>query len=337
MRTKHLFRLLRVQLAAFCLAFGVISALAQAGPILVVVNQTDHDISLINPIAGKQFATVDVGGVTGHEAVVSPDGQTVFVPIYGDSGVGRGGTDGDRIVAIDLASRKIVGAVQFPRGVRPHCAVVDPHTGLIAVTTELDQSISLLDPKSMKIVGSIPTGQPQSHMLVLSHDGRFGYTANVGPGTVSVLDMKARKTITVIPISANTQRISISNDDRWVFTADQTAPRLAVIDTRTNQVARWIALPSLGYGTAVTKDGRSLLVALRTSHQVGVVDLQSMEVTHLLDVPTAPTEILIRPDGKFAYVSCPGADAVAVVEVGTWKLIQTIAAGKAADGLAWKP
>jgi len=60
-------------------------------------------------------------------------------------------------------------------------------------------------------------------------------------------------------------------------------------------------------------------------------------VTHVVDVPTAPTEILIRPDGKVAYVSCPGADAVAAVEVGTWKLIQTIAAGKAADGLAWKP
>jgi len=63
-------------------------------------------------------------------------------------------------------------------------------------------------------------------MLAISHDGRHGYTANVGPGTVSVLDMDARKTIKVIPISSNTQRISISKDDRWVFTADQTKPRL---------------------------------------------------------------------------------------------------------------
>ena len=28
-----------------------------------------------------------------------------------------------------------------------------------------------------------------SHMLVISSDGRHGYTANVGPGTVSVLDL----------------------------------------------------------------------------------------------------------------------------------------------------
>ena len=78
-------------------------------------------------------------------------------------------------------------------------------------------------------------------MLVLSHDGRRGYTANVGPGTVSVLDMKARKTIAVIPIAPTTQRISISRDDSMVFTADQTKPQLAVIDTATNKVRTWIA------------------------------------------------------------------------------------------------
>ncbi len=56
-------------------------------------------------------------------------------------------------------------------------------------------------------------------MLALSHDGRFGYTSNVEPGTVSVLDLDTRKTIAVIPISANAQRIAVSADDRFVFTA----------------------------------------------------------------------------------------------------------------------
>ena len=128
---------------------------------------------------------------------------------------------------------------------RPHLPVFGPKDGLLYVTTELDKSITVIDPKTLKIVGSIPTGQPESHMLAISHDGRRGYTANVGPGTVSVLDMAARKTLKVIPISGNTQRISISLDDRWVFTADQTRPRMAVIDTATNTVKTWIALDGL--------------------------------------------------------------------------------------------
>ena len=99
-------------------------------------------------------------------------------------------------------------------------------------------------------------------MLALSHDGRRGYTANVGPGTVSVLDVPARKVIAIIPISHNTQRISITPDNKWVFTADETAPRLAAIDTATNKVANWIPLEDIAYGTAPTLDGRYLLVTV---------------------------------------------------------------------------
>ena len=132
-------------------------------------------------------------------------------------------------------------------------------------------------------------------MLALSHDGRFGYTANVGPGTVSVLDLTARKTLAVIPISSETQRISISNDDKRVFTADQTKPQLAVIDTASNKISGWIPLPAIGYGTAPTQDGRWLLVALRATHQVAVVDLETSRVARTIDVLDTPTEILVRP------------------------------------------
>lgn len=302
---------------------------------LVVVNQGDHTLSLIDPATGRQTATVDVEGITGHEAVVSPDGRTAYVPIYGNSGVGRAGTNGNRMVAIDLASRKIIGRLEFDHGVRPHCVRYNPHDGLLYLTTELDQSISVVDPRTLKIVGTIPTGQPQSHMLVLSPDGRTGYTANVGAGTVSVLDIMARKTLAILPISANTQRISISNDGRMVFTADQTKPRLAVIDTTKNDVKGWIELPGIGYGTTPTPDGRWLLVALRTSHQIAVVDLKTLNVARTLDVPAIPSEILIRPDGRVAYVSCSGTAQVAAIDLSQWKLEALIDAGKGADGLAW--
>ena len=306
-----------------------------ARPLLLVVNQGDRDLSLIDPGAGKQTAAVPVDGVTGHEVAASPDGTTAYVPIYGNAGVGKPGTDGSKISVIDLASRKIVHTIDFGHGVRPHCAVYDKNSGMLYVTTELDKTISIIDPKTLKIVGSVPTGQEQSHMLALSRDGLRGYTANVGPGTVSVLDMKARKTLAIIPISTDTQRIAISRDDRMVFTADQTKPQLAVIDTATNQLKTWIPLPSVGYGTATTLDGRWLLVALRTTHQVAVVDLKSMQVAKTIDVADGPTEILMKPDGKSAFVSCTRSKQVAEIDLEQWKMARLIEAGDAADGLAW--
>ena len=306
-----------------------------AQPLLLVANQGDRNLSLIDPVSGKQLTAVPVEGVTGHEVAASPDGTTAFVPIYGSSGVGNPGTDGSTISVIDLASRKVVHTIDFSHGVRPHCAIYDRNSGMLYVTTELDKSVSIIDPKSLKIVGSVPTGQEQSHMLALSRDGSRGYTANVGPGTVSVLDMKARKTLAIIPISTNTQRISVSRDDSMVFTADQTKPQLAVIDTATNKVKTWVPLPAVGYGTTPTLDGRWLLVALRRSKQVAVVDLKTMQVARTIDVPDGPAEVLVTPDGKTAYVACNSKNQIAEIDLGQWKVTRLIDAGKTSDGLAW--
>jgi DNA-binding beta-propeller fold protein YncE len=318
----------------FCL-LGVVLAQAPGRGLLLVCNKGDESLGIIDVNTGKQVATVPEGGTTGHEVAASPDGKTAYVPIYGNAGVGKPGTDGDRMVAIDIASRKVTGTVKFGKGVRPHLPVFGPRNGLLYVTTELEQAITIVDPKTLKIVGQIPTGQPESHMLAISHDGRRGYTANVGPGTVSVLDMEARKTLTVIPISGETQRISISPDDKMVFTSDQKTPRLAVIDTATNKVKNWVALPGAGYGTAPTPDGKFLLVDVPSKNQVAVVDLTAMKVVKNLDVPAAPQAVVVRPDGKEAYASCNDSHKIAVIDVANWTVKGTIDAGAGADGLAW--
>jgi len=322
-------------MAGAVMASGLGAATSGTGPMLLVANQGDHTLSLVDPAAGKQIAVVPVGGVTGHEVAVSPDGKLAYVPIYGDSGVGKQGTDGTSMSAIDLASRKVVGSVDFGHGVRPHMPLYEPVSGKLYVTTELDRAVAVLDPKTLKIEGKIPTGADQSHMLVVSHDGKRGYTANVGPGSVSVLDMVGRKTIAVIPVSGKTQRISISRDDRLVFTADQTQPRMAVIDTTNNSVKSWITLPAVGYGSAVTLDGRWLLVQMDTLKQVAVIDLKTMKVARTVDVGGGTGEILMNPDGKVAYVSCPADGTVAEIDLTNWKVLKLIKAGQKADGMAW--
>ena len=328
------------------------------GPLLIVANQDDKNLSIIDPLTNRQVATIseDLKDVWAHEVAVSPDGRTVYAPIYGNSGVGHPGIDGRKMLAIDLASRKIINQVDFGRGVRPHCVVYDPVSKMLYVTTELANSVTIIDPATLKIVGEIPTTQAQSHMLAISHDGRRGYTANVSPGSVSVLDMAARKTIAVIPISANTQRIAISRDDRLVFTADQTKPQLAVIDTATNKIKTWITLPAKGYGAAATIDGRWLLIATHgiapSKGSVAVIDLGTLKVARTIPVPGVPQEILVSPDGQSAYVSCmvrvqdlkagqtdrigeKEIGQVAVIDLANWKMKSLIDAGAGADGLAW--
>jgi len=312
------------------------SAMASA-QVLLVADQRVATVTLIDPAAGKTLATIaeTIPGQWGHEITATTDGRTAFLPIYGNSGVGKPGIDGDKMLVIDVPSRKITGTIDFGHAVRPHLPVLDPVHSLLYVTTELDNAMTVIDPHTMKIVGKVPTGQKESHMLAISHDGRFGYTANVGPGTVSVLDLTERKTVAVIPVAGEIQRIAISRDDKWVFTSDVAQPRLAVIDTAANKLKTWIGLPGTGYGAAATRDGRWLLIAIPAKNEVAVVDLQSMRVAHEVPVAASPQEVLLQPDGRIAYVSCMGAGQVAAIDLAQWKVAKLIDAGKNDDGLGW--
>jgi len=313
---------------------GLRGAASSPAGLLLVMNKDEQTLGVIDFDAARPMESIPITGITGHEVAAAPDGNRAFVPIYGNSGVGHPGTDGSTLVVIDLSTRKTLQIIDFGHGVRPHCAVFGPKDGLLYVTTELDNSVTMIDPKTLKIVGSIPTGQAESHMVALSHDGRFGYTSNVGPGTVSVLDLAARKTKTVIPVAQHIQRISITPDDRWVFTSDTEKPRLAVIDTVKGAVDRWITLPSPGYGTGVTADGKWLLVAMPQADGVAVVDLATFQVVKIISVDKSPQEVLVRPDGKVAYVSCNVNHQISAIQLSDWS-VKSIEAGKGADGLAW--
>jgi YVTN family beta-propeller protein len=305
-------------------------------PFLLVANKGDKSLSVIDPVTGVPTATIYHNKNTGHEVAASADGRFAYVPIYGNSAVGMPGIDGSEIIVIDLNARQVTSSINFGRGVRPHCAVFDPiHNDMLYVTTELDNSVSVIDVPSLHITGAVPTGASQSHMLAVSSDGEHGYTANVDSGTVSVLDLRSRKLLQVIPISPHVQRIAVSRDDSLVFTCDQVVPQLVVIDTRTNTVKDRIALPAVGSGAATTPDGRWLAIAMPDASKVGAVDLQNFTMVHVVDVPANPQEVLARPDGDVVYVSCEASRKIAQIRVVDWKVERFIDVGNGADGLTW--
>jgi YVTN family beta-propeller protein len=314
---------------------------------LVVVNQVEHKVVLVEPELNRKFATIEVG-VNGHEVAVSPDGRFAYVPIYGNSGVGKPGTDGATIDVIDIGQRKLSSSIVLGKPVRPHRAEFGPG-GLLYVSAELANAIQIIDPAGQKVVGEIPTGQAQSHMFVFSPDGRRAYTSNVGAGNISVLDIPNRRLIATIPVAKVIQRISISPDGNRIFTHDQDSPRLAVIDvkdgksadksgaTPSYKVTTWVDLPGEAYASEPTPDGKWLLVASMKKHLLLAIDLTTLKIAKTFDLPGAPSEILVRPDGGVAFVSCMDSGKIAALDLHTWQLREPIDLTRGVDGLAWLP
>jgi YVTN family beta-propeller protein len=324
--------------AAFVTNFAhwtVTKSAASSGGLLVVANQYEHTVLVVDPEKRAQLAKITVG-VNGHEVMVSKDGSFAYVPIYGNSGVGKPGTDGSTIDVIDLRNRTLAATIDLGKPLRPHRAEFGPD-GLLYVTAELANAVDVLDPATRKVIAEIPTGQEQSHMLVISPDGRRGYTANVGAGSVSVLDLEKRSLVATIPVAKIVQRISMSPDGLRVFTHDQNAARIAVIETATNKIADWIELPAPVYASEATPDGRWLLASSHQANRLYVVDLQTLKVVRTFEIPKNASEILIRPGGDIAYVSGTGEGKIAVLDLRTWKMGPAIELTPGVDGMSWMP
>jgi DNA-binding beta-propeller fold protein YncE len=207
---------------------------------------------------------------------------------------------------------------------------------LLYVTAELAHAVYAVDVHAHKVVAEIPTGVPESHMLVLSPDGSRGYTASVSTGTVSVLDLHNRSLVTTIPVAAKIQRISLSPDGHQLFTHDQDKPRIAVIDTATNKISRWIDLPATVYSSAPTPDGRRL-VANSSSGKLFVLDLATGKLAQAYDIPPALGAIAISPDGSYAYVTCPQAGTIEILNLRDNVIEKPLTLTKGVDGIAWLP
>src|SRR2546429_8222480 len=97
-----------------------------AGGLLVVANQKEHTLLLVDPENRRELAKIVVG-VNGHEVMASKDGRFAYVPIYGNSGVGRPGTDGSTIDVIDLQAGKLAPPNGFGKAPRPPRAEIRAH------------------------------------------------------------------------------------------------------------------------------------------------------------------------------------------------------------------
>ena len=79
-------------------------------------------------------------------------------------------------------------------------------SGALLVLAKADQTLSVVDPSTLKVVGRVPSG-PDPHEVVASTDGRVAYIANYNGGgniitPVDLVQMKALTPIDLGPLRA---------------------------------------------------------------------------------------------------------------------------------------
>lgn len=321
------------------LAGMLLAAAGARGETLVVLNKSDHQAALVDPARYAVLAKLPTGKGP-HEVGVSPDGRFAYVTNYGSFSVFREGErprmePGNTITVLDLKKRKAAATFALGEYRQPHGIALSRNGKRLWITCEGAQAVLELDARTGKIRKAWKTGQNVSHMVVPTPDEKKLYVANIGSGSVSVID-RARDTVRSIPTAAGAEGIDVTPDGTQVWVTNRAANTLSVIDVSTDSVvASFDSGGVMPIRIKFTPDGREAWVSNARSNRVAVFDVASRRLAATIEVGAVPVGIQMAPDGRRAFVANTNESKVSVLDVPGRKVLATFTTGTEPDGMAW--
>ena len=239
------------------------------------------------------------------------------------------------------ATRTKLRTIELAPNAGPH-GLVWLEDGRLLATTERSQSLTIVDTRNGDRVSAISTGQQGTHMVAVSPDRRRAYTANIGSGTVSVLDLAAGTKLRDIAVGGQPEGIALEprrahalgrrpcrarGCRRSTRQASSGSPRCRTgavpIRVAASPDGRWIVTSNLGCGCLTLIDARTRARVREIA--VGGSDA-SRQVT-----------ILFSADGRLLYAAETGRNQIAEVELESGRVLRRLPAGAQGDGLAIAP
>jgi YVTN family beta-propeller protein len=311
-----------------CLSLLLVSAPVLAQPTLLVGNKGEDTVSFIDLSDGRERMRVPTGKMP-HEIAMSPDGKRAAVVAYGDK----------TIDIFEVANGKMMRRIDLAPNLRPH-GIVWLADGRIVATTEGTQSLVQLSPDFAQM-DSIATAQQGSHMVATDPAGSVAYVANIGSGSVSVIDLKARKKLADIAVGARPEAIALSQDAKTLWVGDLAAPVVHIVDVDSRKVTGTINVEPVAIRLLLSPDGTKLVSSNVAAGSISVIDTANAKVERTIKVSgeqaAGQVTLLFSNDGRKLYAAETGRDKVAEIDFVTGNVIRRFDVGKNGDGLAIAP
>ncbi len=312
-------------LAAAVLA--LLLAAPAAAETLLIGNKGEDSLSLIALASGEELARLPTGKMP-HEIAVSPDGKQAAVVAYG----------GTTIDVFDIAARKKVKTIDLSPNQRPH-GLLWLADGRLVATTEGSQSVAVVAPDGK--LTSIATGQQGSHMVVVAPDNRTAYVANIGSGTVSVLDLQAATKLRDLAVGGKPEGLALAKGGRELWVGDLAAPRVSVWDVATGGKIAEQSVDPVAIRVLASPDGKLIATSNIGAGTISLFDAETRAPVRTIQVSEGDAArqvtLLFSPDSARLYAAETGVDKVAEIDVASGQVLRRIAAGKQGDGLAIAP
>jgi len=315
---------------------------------LLVLNKSGHDASFIDVASGEVRLTLPTGR-NPHEVAVSPDGKLAVVANYGD-----GPQPGSSLTVIDLTMGAVKDTIDLKELRRPHGVQFLADNQRVAVTIEAAQALIVVNVDTGEVVQRVQTDAAASHMVAVAPDQPLAFVANIGSGSLSVIDLDKGELLKTIRTGDGCEGVDITPDGKQVWTTNRSANTLSVIDIQRLDIVGEISCANFPIRIKFTPDGQRAVVSCAVSSEVVVYDVRTRKelarIPLTLDIvddagarlfgdamaeSPAPVGVLINPSGSRAYIAATNADRVVVIDLETYEVVGSLVAGSEPDGLGW--
>ena len=316
-----------------------------AGPLLAVVLRSAHELVLVDPQTLEPIRRFSTGRGPHEVAIASPG--VAFVPNYGTHPVPHSGPiepselrwveeTGNTLSRIDLGNGG-TQVVDLGECTNPHGVAAAPDGSAVWVTCQDIRQVWEIDTGSGEIRNRWSTDQETSHIALASPDGEKVYIANIGSGSVSVLDRTTGR-VRTIEAEPGAEGMAISPDGRRLWVANNQSHSITVIDAEADEpLETFESAGRFPIKLAFSPDGSAVWVANNQSRDVTVYDARTREVLRTIDLGSSPLGLLAAPDGR-VFVTLPRLNEVVVLD-GTAEgaIVGRFSPGIEPDGMAWIP
>jgi YVTN family beta-propeller protein len=305
---------------------------------LAVACKWNDSVVFYDATTGQAQQSVPIGHRP-HEMALSKDRTLAFVTLYGTDFYYDAAEGGRAVAILDLASRRKLGEIDLGEFRRPHGIEVGHRTGRLYVTCDRPAALLIVDPQRRTVEHAIRLANAQAlpHMVAVSANEQSAYVANSGAGSVSVIDLAARKETGQITIGGVPMGMALTADGQRLFATNRTADGVAVIDTAAAKVTRIIEIRGQPVRANLTPDERNLLVTLIDTGELAVVDVRELALSRRLAVGQRVEGLLIDAPGRFAYASAQADNKIVKFSLSDWRPVLEIKTAERPDPLLLTP
>ena len=203
----------------------------------------------------------------------------------------------------------------------------------VYVPNEADNTISVIDAVSLKVIRTLRTGYIPEH-LTPDWDLSRLYVSNYGSSFLTVVDPRAVATVSPIA-AASPYNVYFSPDGSKAVVMAEDVNRIDFYDRRTWRLLKQLPMKWAGIDHAdFSAGGRYLLASTEYAGHLLKVDVVTMSVVGDLNVGGLPIDVKLSPDGSVFFVANQGRGGVSVIDPILMREIGFIPTGNGAHGMA---